>query len=140
MTCLVPCLAGLLFGTGLLISGMADPTKVQGFLDISGNWDPSLAFTMFGALVVSWPAFRFVERRGSGAGGCVLHLPMRRNVDFPLVAGSIIFGAGWGLAGICPGPAFVLAGYGFTGAFWFVLAMVVGMAVFEVASRILSSP
>lgn len=140
MTCLVACLAGFLFGTGLLVSGMADPAKVKGFLDVSGHWDPSLALTMFGALAVSWPAFRLVERRGSGAGGCQLHLPVKRNVDLPLVGGSILFGAGWGLAGICPGPALVLAGYGFTGAFWFVLAMVAGMVVFEVASKIFSSP
>ncbi|NKD86264.1 hypothetical protein HEQ63_08730 [Haematospirillum jordaniae] len=134
MAYLAPCLSGILFGMGLLLSGMASPAKVQGFLDISRNWDPSLALVMVGAIGVSWPAFRFVKRRGGGVAGCALYLPTKQAVDVPLVVGSLMFGAGWGLAGICPGPALVLAGYGFTDALYFVSAMLIGMVIFELAS------
>lgn len=95
--------AGALFGTGLLLGGMADPDKVRGFLDVWGRWDPSLAFVMLGAIAVFAPAFRFVERGGRSD----VVLPRRLDVDTRLVAGAALFGVGWGLSGYCPGPAIV---------------------------------
>jgi len=108
--------AGLVFGLGLILSGMSDPGKVKGFLDLAGPWDPSLAFVMVGAIAVAFFAFRAKP------------LPMTRDaIDVPLVAGSIVFGVGWGLSGFCPGPAMVALGAGYDKAFVFVLAMLAGM-------------
>jgi uncharacterized membrane protein YedE/YeeE len=124
-------LVGLLFGWGLLISGMTDPGKVLGFLDLAGAWDPSLAFVMGGAIVVGFLAFAVARQRTRSLLGGALHLPTSRDIDRPLVIGALLFGAGWGLAGFCPGPAVVSMAAGELKALVFVLAMLAGMAVFE---------
>lgn len=127
--------AGLVFGVGLIVSGMTDPGKVIGFLDVAGAWDPSLAFVMGGAILVGFFAFAFAERRARTFLGAALQLPGRRDIDAPLVGGAIVFGVGWGLAGFCPGPALVSFGSGQDKAAVFVLAMLAGMALFTVAER-----
>lgn len=130
--------AGLLFGIGLIVSGMSDPSKVIGFLDIAGAWNPSLAFVMGGALIVGLFAFRMARRRSMNFLGGAMHLPTLRHIDQRLVLGSAAFGAGWGLAGFCPGPALVTLAAGQQKALVFVLAMLAGMAIFEIAERLLS--
>ena len=122
--------AGLVFGIGLILSGMTDPGKVIGFLDVTRNWDPSLAFVMAGAILVGFFAFAFAGRRGRTFFGDALQLPARRDSDARLVAGSVVFGVGWGLAGFCPGPALVAFGAGFDKAAAFVAAMLAGMAIY----------
>lgn len=124
-------LVGLLFGWGLLLSGMTDPGKVQGFLDLFGAWDPSLAFVMGGAILVGAFAFALARRRTTSLLGGALHLPASRDIDKPLVAGSLIFGAGWGLAGFCPGPGIVAMAAGEVKAVVFVGAMLAGMLLFK---------
>ncbi len=129
-------LVGLLFGWGLLISGMTDPGKVIGFLDLAGLWDPSLAFVMGGAIVVGFFAFAAARRRTANLLGGALHVPTLSDIDKPLVIGSLLFGAGWGLAGFCPGPAIVSMAAGQSKALVFVLAMVAGMMAFEFTQRL----
>jgi hypothetical protein len=126
---------GLLFGIGLLVSGMTDPAKVQGFLDLAGAWDPSLAFVMGGAILVGLVAFSVAKTRTRSLLGGAMHLPTSRDIDRRLVVGSLMFGAGWGLAGFCPGPGLVAMGAGEPKATLFVAAMVGGMLVFEVLDR-----
>lgn len=135
MSSLSAFLAGLLFGVGLIVSGMTDPSKVIGFLDFAGAWDPSLAFVMGGAVLVGALGFRFAERRAVSFFGGLLQLPTRRDVDLRLLLGSLTFGAGWGLAGFCPGPAVVSMGAGQDKAVVFVIAMIAGMALYELADR-----
>lgn len=106
MKTLLAFVSGSLFGLGLLIGGMTNPDKVRAFLDVSGVWDPSLGLVMFGALLVFFPAYRWVDRRGAPRVG----LPVRTDVDARLIVGAIMFGIGWGLAGYCPGPAIVATG------------------------------
>ena len=120
---------GLLFGMGLMLSGMTDPGKVIGFLDLFGRWDPSLALVMGGAIMVGFFAFTVAKKRTTTFFGGVLRLPSTTQIDKPLVIGSLLFGAGWGLAGFCPGPALV-----------FVLAMLVGMLGFELMDRFVHAP
>jgi uncharacterized membrane protein YedE/YeeE len=127
--------AGLLFGLGLLISGMANPEKVLGFLDIAGQWDPSLAFVMGGAILVGLFAFTVAKKRTISFLGFNMRLPGSDRPDKRLVIGSVLFGAGWGLAGFCPGPGLVALGAGETGALVFVAAMVAGMGVFELIEK-----
>lgn len=129
-------LAGLLFGVGLILAGMTNPSKVTGFLDLAGAWDPSLAFVMGGAILVGLGAFAVAKRRGTSLLGEPMHLPTSRAIDSRLIFGSLVFGAGWGLAGFCPGPAIVSLGAGQLKAVVFVLAMLAGMAVFELAERV----
>ena len=124
--------AGLVFGLGLLLSGMADPGKVLGFLDLAGAWDPSLAFVMAGAIGVGAIAFALARRRTRSLLGDPMRLPTATAIDRSLVVGSVLFGAGWGLAGFCPGPALVALGLGEPKAVVFVAAMLVGMGLFEV--------
>jgi uncharacterized protein len=126
---------GLLFGTGLIVSGMTDPGKVIGFLDLFGAWDPSLAFVMGGAIMVGVGAFALAKKRTTTFLGGALHLPKSNDIDKRLVVGGLVFGAGWGLAGFCPGPALVSLGAGEPKAAAFVLAMLVGMGVFELLER-----
>lgn len=126
---------GLLFGTGLILSGMTDPGKVIGFLDLFGAWDPSLAFVMGGAILVGMGAFALAKKRTTTFLGGALHLPKSNDIDKRLVIGGLVFGAGWSLAGFCPGPALVSLGAGQPKAAVFVLAMLVGMGVFEVLER-----
>jgi len=130
-------LAGLLFGLGLIVSGMTDPSKIIGFLDIAGAWDPSLAFVMGGAVLVGLVAFRFARRRTASFLGGAMHLPSARQIDRPLIIGSLAFGVGWGLAGYCPGPAVVAFGAGQEQAVVFVVAMIAGMALYEAEDRLL---
>ena len=127
--------AGLIFGLGLIVSGMADPSKVIGFLDLAGKWDPSLAFVMVGAIGVSVIAFRLAGKRAEPMLGGAFHLPTATRIDRRLVVGSVVFGVGWGLAGFCPAPAVVAYGAGYFKAVVFVLAMVAGMAIYEIAER-----
>jgi len=129
-------LAGLLFGLGLIVSGMTDPSKIIGFLDITGAWDPSLAFVMGGAVLVRLVAFRFARRRTASFLGGAMHLPSARQIDRPLIIGSLAFGVGWGLAGYCPGPAVVAFGAGQEQAVVFVVAMIAGMALYEAEDRL----
>jgi uncharacterized membrane protein YedE/YeeE len=126
---------GLLFGIGLLVSGMTDPGKVLGFLDLAGAWDPSLAFVMGGAILVGLVAFAAAKTRTQSLLGGAMHLPTSRDIDRRLVIGSLLFGAGWGLAGFCPGPGLVAMGTGEPKAALFVAAMVGGMLVFEILDR-----
>jgi uncharacterized membrane protein YedE/YeeE len=128
-------LAGLVFGIGLIVSGMADPAKVLGFLDLAGAWDPSLAFVMAGAILVGVLAFYVAGRRARTFLGGELKLPTARQIDRRLVLGSLTFGVGWGLAGFCPGPALVALGLGEAKALVFVAAMLVGMGLFEGLER-----
>ena len=123
-------LAGLVFGIGLIISGMSDPSKVIGFLDVTGSWDPSLAFVMAGAILVGFLAFARARRRTKAVLGGAMQLPSRRDVDAPLLLGSAAFGVGWGLAGFCPGPAVVSFGSGQDKAAVFVIAMLAGMLLY----------
>lgn len=127
--------AGLVFGLGLLLSGMADPAKVLGFLDLAGAWDPSLAFVMGGAIAVGVGAFALARRRTTALLGGAMHLPTARDINRRLVTGSLLFGMGWGVAGFCPGPALVALAMGEAKAAVFVVAMVAGMAVFEGLER-----
>lgn len=129
-------LAGLVFGLGLILSGMANPAKVIGFLDLAGRWDPSLAFVMGGAILVGLGAFAIAKRRTLSWLGAEMKLPPQGGaVDRRLVGGGLLFGVGWGIAGFCPGPALVALGMGESKALVFVAAMLVGMGVFEVIER-----
>ena len=130
MRTLVAFVAGLVFGLGLLLSGMADPAKVLGFLDLAGAWDPSLMFVMGGAVGVGVVAFAVARRRTRSLLGEPMQLPTSTGVDRRLVAGALLFGAGWGLAGFCPGPALVALGLGEAKAVVFVAAMLAGMGLF----------
>ena len=126
---------GLLFGIGLILSGMTDPGKVIGFLDLAGAWDPSLALVMGGAILVGVFAFALAKKRTTTLLGGAMQLPISNDIDKRLLAGSLLFGVGWGLAGFCPGPAIVSLGSGQPKAAVFVLAMLVGMALFEWSER-----
>src|SRR5579871_115363 len=131
---------GLIFGIGLLASGMSNPAKVLNFLDLgaiaSGHWDASLAFVMAGAIAVTFAGFRWVLRRSQPLFGEKFHLPTKRELDIRIVAGPAIFGVGWGLAGFCPGPALVALGYGTRAAVIFVAAMFAGMWLARFLSRL----
>ena len=133
-------LVGLIFGLGLILSGMTDPSKVIGFLDIFGLWDPSLALVMGGAIAVGFFAFAFAKKRTVNFLGGALHLPTSSQIDKPLVIGAVLFGAGWGLAGFCPGPALVSLASGQIKAAVFVLFMLAGMQLFEMLSRQATKP
>ena len=128
-------LAGLVFGLGLIVSGMANPAKVLGFLDLAGAWDPSLAFVMAGAVAVSALAFALAKTRTVSWLGAAMTLPGSRDIDRRLVIGSVLFGIGWGVAGFCPGPGLVALGMGEIKALVFVAAMLLGMALFEWVER-----
>ena len=135
MAIVIALVAGLLFGAGLIVSGMANPAKVLGFLDLFGQWDPSLAFVMAGAIAVGVIAFFVARRRGRSWLGTPIQLPAATGVTARLVLGSAVFGIGWGLAGFCPGPALVALGAGVPKAVGFVAAMLAGMAVFSWLQR-----
>lgn len=128
-------LAGLVFGLGLIVSGMANPAKVLGFLDLGGRWDPSLALVMAGAIAVGLGAFAVAKKRTVSLMGAPMKLPAAGAVDRRLMLGSSVFGIGWGLAGFCPGPALVALGMGEGKAVVFVAAMLAGMLVFELLQK-----
>lgn len=135
MQILMAFFTGLVFGLGLILAGMTDPSKVIGFLDLAGNWDPSLAFVMGGAIAVSSIAFYFAKGRSHAWLGEVMRLPTATQIDRRLVLGGLVFGAGWGLAGYCPGPAIASLAQGGTKPAIFVVAMLAGMAIYELQGR-----
>jgi uncharacterized protein len=140
LTVIVSFLCGLVFGFGLLISGMTDPMKVLGFLDILGRWDPTLGFVMIGALAVSGLGFRFARHRGAPLLASQSLWPTRTDIDAPLVTGSILFGIGWGLVGLCPGPALENVATLSPRIIIFVVAMSVGMILQEFWQRRAGTP
>lgn len=131
MSSLIAVLSGLLFGIGLLASGMTDPAKVKGFLDLFGLWDPSLALVMGGAIAVGLIGFTLASRRTTSWSGEPIDLPKSTVVDWRLVLGGILFGVGWGIAGYCPGPGIVAASAGSLAAGVFVVAMLAGMTIHD---------
>ncbi len=128
---IVTLLSGLLFGIGLIISGMSNPAKVIGFLDLEGNWDPSLIFVMAGAISSAFFGFKYIENKKQTTFDDPIHLPGTRHISKELIIGSLTFGAGWAIAGFCPGPALVALGAGRKEAFIFVIAMIVGMYIHD---------
>ncbi|MCX7567463.1 YeeE/YedE family protein [Sulfitobacter sp. F26169L] len=129
MRLIVSYLIGLVFGIGISISGMANPAKVLNFFDIAGSWDPSLAFVMGGALVVTFIGYRYVLRQPSPLMSPKFLLPTRRDLDLPLIGGSAVFGIGWGIAGFCPGGALPALGTGRTEVFVFVASLLAGIVI-----------
>jgi hypothetical protein len=135
MQALASFLCGLIFGSGLMISGMTQPAKVLGFLDIFGRWDPTLAFVMAGALAVSSMGYILARRQRRPVITALYFWPSRTDIDRPLVVGSVLFGIGWGLAGLCPGPALVNLASLAPRVFAFVMAMIAGMSVLDLWQR-----
>lgn len=135
MNRLMEFIAGLLFGIGLLLSGLTDPGKVKGFLDVAGAWDPSLALVMAGAVGVGFFAFAVARKRTTSLLGGAMQLPVGEHIDARVLVGSLVFGVGWGLAGFCPGPAVVATGAGYLQALVFTVAMLAGMSVHELGAR-----
>ena len=129
MTLLINFVIGLIFGLGLVVSGMSNPAKVLNFLDLAGSWDPSLAFVMGGAVIVTFIGYRIVLQRKAPIFDTKFHVPTRTDVDTRLIVGPALFGIGWGLGGFCPGPALTAIGLGAPGTLIFVRAMLVGMWV-----------
>ncbi|HEX2728971.1 MAG TPA: DUF6691 family protein [Rubrobacteraceae bacterium] len=127
MRILAALVSGLIFGLGLAISGMMNPAKVIGFLDVAGDWDPTLAFVMGGALLVTSPAYRVILKRQRPVLESNFSLPTKKTLDAPLIGGSALFGVGWGLVGFCPGPAVAALGTGLAPVLVFVAAMLTGM-------------
>ncbi|MBY0468544.1 MAG: YeeE/YedE family protein [Burkholderiaceae bacterium] len=128
---LISLCSGLVFGVGLIASGMTQPTKVLAFLDVFGAWDPSLALVMGGAIAVGSVAFAIARRRRTAWSGEAMQIPTRTTIDRRLIGGGVLFGIGWGLAGFCPGPALVAASSGVASAWVFVAAMLIGMALHD---------
>lgn len=135
MTNLIALLAGVIFGLGLIVGGMTNPAKVLAFLDITGDWDPSLAFVMMGAIAIGFFAFRAAARQSTSLLGLPVQLPATTLIDRRLVVGAILFGAGWGLAGFCPGPAVASVLTGGSAVGIFVASMLVGMGLHTLAVR-----
>ncbi|MBO9099809.1 MULTISPECIES: YeeE/YedE family protein [unclassified Rhizobium] len=129
--------SGIVFGSGLALSGMLNPARVQGFLDVFGAWDPSLAFVLGGAVLVAFIGVRIMKRMKRPVLDDSFRLPSSTAIDSPLIAGAALFGIGWGLGGFCPGPAMASLTVGFSGSFVFVIAMLVGMALHD---RVWSKP
>lgn len=130
---------GLLFGTGIALSGMINPAKVLNFFDFAGTWDPSLAFVMGGALIVTAIGYAFVLKRKAPIFDRLFHLPTRRDLDVPLVAGSAVFGIGWGITGFCPGGAIPALGLGYGEAWLFVGSMIGGIALARLARHTMAT-
>jgi uncharacterized membrane protein YedE/YeeE len=128
-------IAGLLFGIGLAVSEMMNPAKVVGFLDIFGVWDPTLAFVMGGALLITAPGFWLARKRQRSILGASFHIPTRKDIDTRLLLGASLFGVGWGLAGFCPGPALAALSTAMPDVFLFVGSMLAGMLLFKLTSR-----
>ena len=131
MSLLIATLSGLLFGIGLIAGGMTDPVKVKSFLDVFGAWDPSLALVMGGAIAVGLIGFNLASKRATSWTGIPMDLPKSTKIDWRLLLGGVLFGAGWGIAGYCPGPGIVAASAGSMAGGVFVLAMLVGMTVHD---------
>jgi len=126
---LVTVFTGLIFGIGLIMSGMTNPAKVQNFLDLFGTWDPSLALVMGGAILITMPGFWLVQKRQTPFFEDSFLIPQKTNLDFYLLTGSAMFGIGWGLGGFCPGPVIVSISNGSTGTILFVITMLIGMVL-----------
>lgn len=135
MRILMALITGLVFGIGLIVAGMTNPAKVLGFLDLAGRWDPSLGLVMAGAILVALPAFRLAARRRQSLLGEPMHLPTATRIDRRLLLGSLAFGAGWGLAGFCPGPALASLATDAVQPLIFCTAMLAGMGIFELLER-----
>lgn len=135
MPIIIALISGLLFGIGLILAGMSNPAKILGFLDITGYWDPSLLITMAVAIGVSAIAFKVIKKRQFSVLNCRMQIPINQKIDKQLIIGSILFGIGWGLAGICPGPALLLTGMGITQGILFTLAMIAGMSIFQIVKK-----
>ena len=135
MQVLFALIGGLLFGTGLTVSGMVNPDKILAFLDLgaipSGGWDPTLAFVMIGALIVSAPAYHWAKTHHKALAGCDISIPKSRQIDRPLIVGALMFGAGWGLGGYCPGPAISGLAFGYWQTALLVVSMLAGMLLFR---------
>lgn len=137
---IITLLTGLIFGLGLIISGMTNPAKVVSFLDIAGLWNPSLAFVMLGGISMAFLGFSYIKNKPQSAFGDPIHLPGTSYISKELVIGSLIFGAGWAIAGFCPGPALVALGAGYKEAFIFVLAMIVGVYMHDYLVKACKKP
>jgi uncharacterized membrane protein YedE/YeeE len=133
-------ICGVLFGFGLIIAGMTDSTKVLGFLDIFGQWNPSLIFVMVGGIAIAAIPFRFAMARRYSILNLSMQIPSNRHIDGRLIGGSLLFGIGWGIAGLCPGPALVIFGSGSGKGSLFFIAMLTGMAIFELLEKKWHSP
>ena len=135
----LPFVAGLIFGLGLILSGMTDPLRIQAFLDVAGAWNPAMALVMGGAIAVCLPAFTWVRLRGRTLAGASVTLPERNTLTPRLVIGSAIFGLGWGLSGVCPGPSILIAANGLFGGVWppvvFLLSVIAGMLLYAAWSK-----
>jgi uncharacterized protein len=136
MTLIFSFFAGLLFGVGLIFSGMTNPERIIGFLDITGKWDPSLLFVMLGAITISFFAFREASKKSTSILGRPMSIPTKKEIDVRLIVGSIIFGIGWGFAGYCPGPGIASIAIGKLQPIIFVIAMLIGMLAYEVIQKI----
>lgn len=137
---LLALLTGLVFGAGIALSGMINPAKVLNFFDVAGTWDPSLAFVMGGALLVTAIGYRFVFKSSQPLFDRQFHLPTRKDIDMPLVAGSAVFGIGWGIAGFCPGGSIPALGLMQVDAVIFVAAMIAGIAITRFARQLATRP
>lgn len=135
MKLLTAFISGLIFGIGLIVSGMSDPSRVIGFLDLTGSWNPSLALVMAGAIPVTFLAFRWLESRGKTILNEDVHLPGKSHINIELILGSFLFGAGWAMSGFCPGPAIVAVGAGYSKAVIFTIAMIAGMMIHDYAHQ-----
>lgn len=135
MNSITALLAGLVFGAGLILSGMVNPAIVLAFLDVAGDWDSSLLWVMGGAVTIGSVAFAMAKQRKSSFLGAPMQIPTATKIDKRLLLGSFLFGIGWGVAGICPGPALVLAGSGETEIFVFLATMILGMGIFEIIEK-----
>ncbi|HIJ63498.1 MAG TPA: hypothetical protein HPQ04_12465 [Rhodospirillaceae bacterium] len=135
MKTITAALSGLLFGIGLIIAGMTDPVRIKAFLDVAGEWNPALALVMASAIAVAAPAFALARRRPRALLGDAIQLPDRRRIDGRLILGAAVFGLGWGLGGLCPGPSLVLLSNGGLSPFIFVVAMAAGMGIVELTKR-----
>lgn len=133
-------IAGIVFGLGLAVSQMINPAKVLGFLDVAGDWDPSLAFVMAGGLAVTFIGFRLIRGRAAPVFAPRFELPTRRELDRRLIGGAVVFGIGWGLVGFCPGPAFASLAFGLKESLIFVAAMVLGAWLQQKADRAMTAP
>jgi len=131
MKTLIAFISGLIFGLGLILSGMTNPAKVIGFLDLAGNWDPSLALVMGGAIFVAFPAFQIAKKQGFSLIGDPIQLSSKTSIDPKLVYGSLIFGIGWGLSGYCPGPAVASLISGGLQPVVFVITMLAGISLYK---------
>ncbi len=133
-------IAGLVFGLGLAISQLINPAKVLAFLDVAGRWDPSLLVVMAGAVAVSFIGFRLAQRRSTPLFAARFELPTRRDLDTPLIGGAVLFGVGWGLTGLCPGPAIAALGFGLPQSFVFFAALVFGAWLRQITDRPAAAP